>query len=141
MALNPLTGSSGRVKILIFLTIAVLILAIGYSIHSQVSRSVKNHVIEAGLIEAGDMPTIYFNLKNTGSRILNYTYIVTSNSTEKQIIDKGLILNIHLGQTFYYTLILKWPEQTMLVKLEIYIGEEESGQTIYRQTWLMKAQL
>jgi hypothetical protein len=139
MASKLTAGNSGRVKVPVFLVIAALTLAIGYSVYSQLSRSAENRVIEAGLIESGDMPTIYFNLKNADSRILNYTYLVTSNSTENPTIDRGLILNIHPGQTFHYTLILTRPEQTILVRLEIYVGEEASGQPIYRQTWLIKA--
>jgi Tfp pilus assembly protein PilE len=138
MTSKPTYGSSQKVKAIIYIIIAALILAIAYSAYTQLTRSSENRDIEAGLIEAGDKPTIYFNLKNTDAKTHNYTYLITTNSTENTVIDKGLILNIHPNQTFHYTLILTREEQTKLVMLTIYLGEEAKGQPLYNQTWLIK---
>jgi len=138
MASNPTYSSSKRVKALIYIVITALILAIGYSTFTNLTRSAENRTIEAGLIESGDIPTIYFNLKNTDTKTHNYTYLVTTNSTENTVIDTGLILNIPPNQTFHYTLILTREDQTKLVTLTIYIGEEAKGQPLYNQTWLIK---
>lgn len=140
MASKSAAEGSRRVKGMVFLVIAALVLALGYSMYRQASRSTETRAIEAGLIESGDMPTIYFNLKNTGARTLNYTYKVTCNITEKQTLDKGLIMNIPPGQTFHYTIILLRPEKGALpVTIEIYRDEETSRSLIYSQTWLIKA--
>lgn len=131
---------SRRIKGLIFLVIAALVLAIGYSIYRQASRTIENKSIEAGLIESGGTPTIYFNLKNTGTKTLNYTYMVKCNLTEEPTLDNGPIMNIPPGQTFHYTIALLRPEQgTLYVTLEIYRDEETSRALIYSQTWLIKA--
>ena len=116
---------------------AALALAIGYSAYAHLARSAESRSIEAGLIESGDLPTIYFNLKNTGSEVRNYTYVVTSDSTEG-LIDRGLILNLPPGETFHYTLILTRGERATPVRLRIYLGEEATGRPIYDQTWLIR---
>ena len=140
MASKSAVEGSGRIKGVIFLVIAVLVLAIGYSIYRQVSYSMEVKAIEAGLVESGDMPTIYFNLKNTGAKTLNYTYKVTCSITGEQTLDNGLIMNIPPGQIFHYTIVLTRPEKGALsVVLEIYRDEEISRTLIYSQTWLIKA--
>jgi len=116
---------------------AALALAIGYSAYAHLARSAESRSIEAGLIESGDLPTIYFNLKNTGSEVRNYTYVVTSDSTEG-LIDRGLILNLPPGETFHYTLILTRGERATPVRLRIYLGEEATGRPIYDQAWLIR---
>ena len=120
---------------MIFLIIAALVLALGSSIYRQASRSTEAKAIEAGLIESGDMPTIYFNLKNTGAETANYTYLVKSNSTET--LDNGLVMNVLPQQTFHYTLILHRPRQgAVTLTLEIFKGDR--APPIYSQTWLIK---
>ena len=138
MTSRPTYDSSQKVKALTYIVIAALILAIAYSAYTQLTRSSESRAVEAGLIEAGDRPTIYFNLKNTDAKTHNYTYLITTNSTENTVIDKGLILNIHPDQTFHYTLILTREERAKLVTLTIYLGEEAKGRPLYNQTWLIK---
>lgn len=138
MASKSTGRDSRRIKGLVFLIIAALVLAIGYSMYRQASRSMETKAIEAGLIESGDTPTIYFNLKNTGSETANYTYLVKLNATET--LDSGLVLNVPPQQTFHYTLILSRPERgAVSVKLEIYLGEKAELSPTYSQTWLIKA--
>lgn len=138
MASRFTSDGSRRIKVLIFLVIAALVLAIGYSIYHQASSSVETKAIEAGLIESGDTPTIYFNLKNTGTGTANYTYLVKLNFTE--MLDSGLVMNVPSEQTFHYTLVLSRPEKSAVpVELEIYLGEKADSSPLYRQTWLVKA--
>ncbi|MCS7096331.1 MAG: hypothetical protein RMK50_04655 [Nitrososphaerota archaeon] len=138
MASKSAAEGSRRIKGLIFLVIAALVISIGYSIYRQASRSMEAKAIEAGLIESGDTPTIYFNLKNAGVATVNYTYLVKLNATET--LDSGLIVNIPPGQIFHYTLVLSRPEEgAVSVKLEIYLGEKANFSPMYSQTWIIKA--
>jgi len=127
-----------KVKALTFLVVAGLVFALGYSIYNQAVSSSEARVLEAGLIEAGNRPTIYFNLRNNGFRLTNYTYRVVGDNAEE--LDSGLIINVPPGQTFHYTMVLTRPEKgVMTVRLEIYQEGENKTSLIYRQTWLVKA--
>ncbi|MEM2523029.1 MAG: hypothetical protein QXW82_07780 [Candidatus Bathyarchaeia archaeon] len=138
MASKSISRSS-RVRGLVFLVIAALVLAIGYSVYRQASSSIEAKTIEAGLIESGDTPTIYFNIKNMRKEAANYTYLVKLNATEL-LLDSGLIMNVPPGQTFHYTLILSRPGQgAVSVKLELYLGESAELSPVYSQAWLIKA--
>ncbi|MEM0314264.1 MAG: hypothetical protein QW056_04825 [Candidatus Bathyarchaeia archaeon] len=138
MASKSTAEGSRRIKGLILLIIAALVLAIGYSIYRQAIRSTEEKAIEAGLIESGDTPTMYFNLKNTGSETANYTYLVKLNATET--LDDGLVINVPPQQTFHYTLVLSRPEQgTLSITLEIFKGNKVEHPPMYRQTWFIKA--
>lgn len=137
MALKPPSRSLRVVRSLIFLVILALVFAIGYSIYRQATSSMETKAMEAGLIESGRIPTIYFNLKNVGSMATNYTYRVTLNHTE--VIDNGLIMNLPPGEFFHYTLVLTRSEDyPQIVILEVFSGDQIIGTPIYSHKWLIK---
>ncbi|MBC7129992.1 hypothetical protein H5T51_02075 [Candidatus Bathyarchaeota archaeon] len=138
MAQESEPKGSGKIRAITFLIIGGLVLALAFSLYQQTISSAESKVLEAGLIETGDTPTIYFNLKNNDFRYANYTYRVVSNASEE--LDSGLIINVPPGQIFYYTMVLTRPEKgAITIKLEIYQEEEGKTSAIYSQTWLIKA--
>lgn len=135
------SGSQKGIAAFSLFVVAALFAALAFAIYQQAVRGVEGRVIEAGLIEAGERPTIYFTMVNTGTEPANYTYVVKYNSTGGLVLDEAPILNVPPGRSFYYALALLRPDQgTLEVVLEIYRNTKNSGQPpIFRQTWIIKA--
>ncbi len=96
--------------------------------------------IEVGLIEAGNKPALYFNLRNIEETLNRYTYVIKYNATEGETTNDTSSINISPGQTFRYSLILERPSNsTTELSLKIFDGEEENGEKIiHDQIWFIR---
>ncbi len=123
-----------------YLIIIFLLFAIAYSLERQTRSTVGEKTIEAGLIEAGNKPALYFNLKNTEETLHRYTYVIRYNSTEGGTKNETSSINISPGKTFRYSLILERPSKsTIVLSLKIFDGGEENSEKIlYDQTWFVR---
>jgi len=130
-----------NVKTLVFIIITgVLITAIGYSLQIQMTSSVQNKVIEAGLIESGDRPALYFILRNPGNSTAQYLYIVTYNDTSGTQTSSSN-LSIPAGQTFSYSISLVRPTNGIMV-LNINIFRYDPSPTLlHNQTWIIQSKV
>ena len=126
-----------KARILLYMIIVALVVLIVYSLQGQASTSMEGKVIEAGLIESGSRPALYFDLRNTGKDYVNYTYIVAYNTTSTETkIDKSII-TIPPGQTFSYSVSLTRPSHGVAVlNFKIYRGS--MGALLHNQTWVIK---
>ena len=123
-----------------YLIILFLLFAIAYSLERQTSSSVGEKTIEAGLIEAGNKPALYFNLRNIAESLHRYTYVIKYNTTEGETKNETSSINISPGQTFRYSLILERPtKSTTVLSLKIFDGEEDNSEKIlHDQTWFIR---
>ncbi|MCW3989029.1 MAG: hypothetical protein NWE88_03010 [Candidatus Bathyarchaeota archaeon] len=96
--------------------------------------------IEAGLIEAGNKPALYFNLRNIENKLHSYMYLIKYNTTEGETKNETSRINISPGQTFRYSLILERPtKSTTVLSLKIFDGEEDNSEKIlHDQTWFIR---
>jgi len=126
-----------KARILLYLIMAALVVLIVYSLQGQAGTSTAGKVIEAGLIESGTRPALYFDLRNTGKDYANYTYIVAYNTTSAETkIDKSSI-SVPPGQTFSYSISLMRPSDGVAV-LNVRIYRGSSGALLHNQTWVIK---
>ena len=137
-----LPKNSKRITYLLYLIIIALVIGIIYSLQRQTGSSSESKVIEAGLIESGDRPAMYFNLRNTGQNYANYTYTVTYNSTDGSMMSYNDSITVPPGRTFQYTISLVRPSQgVMVLNLRIYEGNERTeANLLYGQTWYIRAE-
>jgi uncharacterized protein (UPF0333 family) len=139
---TPVSRSSRKARLLLYCVIVALIVAIAYSLQSQGSSSLQGKEVEAGLIESGGTPALYFNLRNLGQETSNYTYTVSYNSTDRGQVTEGSTVTVPGGKTFSYTLsLVRPPYGVIIVDLEIYGGNEAVYADIrYNQSWTIRAQ-
>jgi len=140
-ARNRLLSTRLNVKTILYIVVAVLAIAITYLVHSQVNLSGEGRAIEAGLIESGDRPAIYFTLRNTAEVDANYTYVVAYNLTEGPTVEKSSIA-VPPGGVFRYALSLARPSYgAIVVNLRVHRGSEiRDDSLLYEQTWIVGAQ-
>jgi len=123
-----------------YLVILFLLFAIAYSLERQTSSTVGEKTIEAGLIEAGNKPALYFNLRNIENTLHSYMYLIKYNTTEGDTKNETSRINISPGQTFRYSLILERPtKSTTVLSLKIFDAEEDNTEKIlHDQTWFIR---
>jgi len=132
-----------KARFLPYLSIAVLVVLIAYSLQRQAASSVESRVIEAGLIESGGRPALYFDLRNTGEDCANYRYVVTCNVTG---VDPKIYrdnVTVPPGRTFGYSISLIRPSNgVMFLNLEIYRGGDGADDVLlHNQTWIVRPQI
>jgi len=134
---------SGKVRVLPHLTVAVLAVLMAYSLQRQAVSSVDNRVVEAGLIESGGRPALYFDLRNTGENYASYTYIVTCNATAAEPKIYRDNVTVAPGRTFGYSISLIRPSHgVMSLNLKIYRGGDGIDDVLlHNQTWIVRAQI
>jgi len=122
--------------------ILALVISIAYSLQRQASSSMEGKVMEAGLIESGGSPALYFNLRNTTEKHANYTYVIEYNSTDRGLVSDRSSISIAPSQTFYYTVVLIRPSQgVMVLNLRIYRGGDTTREApLYNQSWIIMPQ-
>jgi len=120
-----------------------LVIASAYLLQRQANSSVEDKAIEAGLIESGSSPALYFVLRNTGKTYANYTYSVAYNTTNKETRNEtSSAMNIPPGQTFRYTISLIRPSSgVMVINLRICRLEKSTDNALLLdQTWIVRAE-
>jgi len=134
-----LARHSKKIEATLYLIILGLVVAVGYSLHGQTRSSVEDEVIEAGLIESGGQPALYFNLRNTGVDYAGYTYIVRYDSTGEEFSGDSSTITVEPSQTFRYSISLLQPRKgTMHLNLKIYRGNAGVGEVLlHDQTWFV----
>jgi len=133
---------SGKVGIPLHLIMLALVVSVAYSLERQASSSMEVKVIEAGLIESGSRPALYFDLRNTGKDYASYMYIVTYNTTGTETkIDRSSV-TVPPGRTFGYSISLTRPSHgVMVLNLKIYgDGNSSDEAPLHNQTWIIRAQ-
>jgi len=131
---------SGKTRVLLYLITAALVVSVAYSLERQASSSTDGKVIEAGLIESGNKPALYFDLRNTGKDNANYTYTVTYNTTNTETEIDRSSLTVPPGQTFSYSISLTRPSHgAVFVNLKIY-RDDKDALLLHSQTWIIKAE-
>ena len=131
-----------KLRILPYLIILALVVLIAYSLQRQASSSFEGKVIEAGLIESGSRPALYFEVRNTGNDNANYTYVVTYNTTSTETkIDRSSV-TLPAGRTFSYSISLVRPSYgIMVLDLKVYRNGDSGGEALlHDQTWIIRAQ-
>ncbi len=119
---------SKKFTISLYIIILVLAVSIIFSLQWYAGSSLEGKVIEAGLIESGDRPALYFNLRNAGEEYTNYTYIVTYNSTSGELRKDGSNITVAPGETFRYSISLIRPSYgIMVIELEIFRDGDYTG--------------
>ena len=123
-----------------YLIILFLLFAIAYSLQQQTISTVGEKTIEAGLIEAGNKPALYFNLRNIENELASYTYLVSYNATDGQMKNESSSINISPGQTFRYSFALERPTTaTMVLSLVIFESEGfDDSKILHDQTWFIR---
>jgi len=117
-----------------------LVISVAYSLERQVSSSTEGNVIEAGLIESGSKPALYFDLRNTGKDYANYTYIVTYNTTNTETKVDSSSIAVPPGQTFSYSISLTRPSRgATFLNLSIH-RDGRDALPLHNQTWMIKAE-
>lgn len=136
-----LSGIPFRDRILLYLAIAALAVSIAYAFQRRTRSSVEGKVIEAGLIESGNRPTLYINLRNTGETTARYMYTVRYNKTKGDITSHTGRATVPPGRTFGYTLVLTRPSDgVMVLNLKIYRGDTaDEHALLHNQTWIIRA--
>jgi len=132
-----------KARFLPYLSIAVLVVLIAYSLQRQAVSSVESRVIEAGLIESGGRPALYFDLRNTGKEYASYTYIMTCNATGEEPKIYRDNVTVPPGRTFGYSISLIRPSNgVMFLNLEIYRGGDGADDVLlHNQTWIVRPQI
>ena len=138
--LEELPRHSRKITILLYFVILALVVAIALSLQRQTS-STERKVIESGLIESGDRPALYFNLRNIEEKYYNYTYVVTYNSTDGKIETDTSTITLPPSQTFAYTISLVRPSYGIIVlNLKIYRLDITNSTLLHDQTWIIRTQ-
>jgi len=120
----------------------VLVVSVTCSLERQARSSTEEKVIEAGLIESGSRPALYFNLRNTGESYASYTYVVTYNTTGAETKTDRSSLTVPPGRSFSYSISLIRPSHgVMFLNLKIYRGGDSvEDDLLHNQTWTIRAQ-
>jgi hypothetical protein len=138
--LKELPRHSRKIVIFLYFIILALVVAIALSLQRQTS-STERKVIESGLIESGDRPALYFNLRNIEEKYYNYTYVVTYNSTDGRIETDASTIILPPSETFAYTISLVRPSYgVMVLNLKIYRLDITNATLLHDQTWVIRAQ-
>jgi len=117
-----------------------LVISVAYSLERQASASTDDKVIEAGLIESGNKPALYFDLRNTEKDYANYTYIVTYNTTNTEMKIDNSSITVPPGQTFSYSISLTRPSRgATFLNLKIH-RDDKDALLLHNQTWVIKAE-
>lgn len=120
----------------------MLVVSIAYALNGQSNSSTEPRTIQAGLIESGGRPALYFSLENHQQENANYTYTVTYNWTDGQTSDYTYSVVILPTRTFSHSVSLVRPTIGVIVlNLKIFRDEEALTTLIYNQTWLSRADL
>lgn len=131
-----------------YLLVIALLVTIAYSIQRQTSILIGDEEVEAGLIESGDRPALYFKLRNTGDDFAYYTYTVTytykravlNSSTDGEITRYTSPVVVSPGQTFSYSMRLVSPDQGILdLNLKIFKDLPTGEKLLRDQTWFIEA--
>jgi hypothetical protein len=123
-----------------YLIILALLIGIAYSLQRQTTSTVEEKKVQAGIIESGNTPALYFSLTNVEKTRIDYTYVVEYNSTDGAMkCDTSNIL-IPPGKTFRYSLRLERPKDcTIALNLKIFRNTEEQNDIpLHDQTWFIR---
>jgi len=128
------------VRTVLYVVIAILAISVAYSVQSQANLSGEGRAIEAGLIESGDRPAVYFSLRNIMEGDAEFTYVIAYNSTDRMTVESSSI-TVPPGGVFRHTLSLMRPSSgVMVVSLWIHRGGEINDDSLlYEQTWIARA--
>ena len=137
----PPSRSTRKVRLLAYLVIFSLVVGLAYALQRQGSSSLQNKELEAGIIESGNTPALYFNLRNLGQDTANYTYVVSYNSTDRGEVTEGSTVTVPAGKTFSYSISLVRPASgVMVASVRIYGGDYAlDARLLYDQSWTIRA--
>lgn len=130
-----------RVRIILYLVILTLVILIIYSLKMQSGIPYSEKVVEAGLIESGDSPAIYFILRNTGNSTAWYTYTVTYNNTNGEVISSPSNVSVPPGKTFTYSISLVRPSSGVIFLNLVIIMDTPDPVLLHNQTWIIRSQI
>ena len=131
-----------------YLLVFALLVMIAFSIQSQKGALIGDEEVEAGLIESGDRPALYFKLRNTGDDLAYYTYTVTctykravtDSSTGGEVTRETSPVVVSPGRTFSYSIRLVAPYDGVLdLNLKIFRGVQFEKMLLREQTWVIES--
>ena len=130
-----------------YLLVIALLATIAYSFQRQTSVLIEEEEVEAGLIESGDRPALYFKLRNTGDDLAYYTYSVTctymravTDSSTGEVTRETSSVVVSPGQAFSYSMGLANPDQDVLdLNLKIFRGVQLGGKLLRDQSWVIES--